>query len=111
MMARPELVITREHSDSRESGNQRGQEDGLQGITVLKGAAGSGGEAALKANAIRALVDLLFVGFQGQISHRYAELKGDLFRGTRVQLTMEDGIELQIESLILTSSLAELQPR
>ena len=103
--------------DSGESGNQRGQEDGLQGISGPKGAAGSGGEAALKANAIRALVDQLFVGFQGAKSPTVMlELKGDLFRGTRVQLTMEDGkLSLKFESpdpnlrRLLSSSRGELE--
>ncbi len=103
--------------DSSESGNQRGQDDGLQGIGGAKGATGTGGEAALKANAIRALVDQLFVGFQGAKSPTVMlELKGDLFRGTRVQLTMEDGkLSLKFESpdpnlrRLLSSSRGELE--
>ena len=118
MMARLRAVITPGNKVTpSESGNQRGQEDGLQGISGPKGAAGSGGEAALKANAIRALVDQLFVGFQGAKSPTVMlELKGDLFRGTRVQLTMEDGkLSLKFESpdpnlrRLLSSSRGELE--
>ena len=102
--------------DSSEQGRQHGNEDQLHGVTGAS-KTGSGGEAALKANAIRALVDQLFVGFQGAKSPTVMiELKGDLFRGTRVELTMKDGkLSLKFESpdpnlrRLLSSSRGELE--
>ena len=102
--------------DSGDQGNQHSREDQLQAISGAS-KAGGGGEAALKANAIRALVDQLFVGFQGAKSPTVMiELKGDLFRGTRVELTMKDGkLSLKFESpdpnlrRLLSSSRGELE--
>ena len=101
---------------SSEHQGQSGDGNQIQGVGGPSGAAGSG-EAALKANAIRALVDQLFVGFQGAKSPTVMiELKGDLFRGTRVELTMKDGkLSLKFESpdpnlrRLLSSSRGELE--
>jgi len=107
------------HQQRGESSEQQGQpshENQIQGINGPS-TTGATGEAALKANAIRALVDQLFVGFQGAKSPTVMiELKGDLFRGTRVELTMKEGkLSLKFESpdpnlrRLLSSSRGELE--
>ena len=107
-----------QQGQSNDGGQQSGS--GPEGIGAVGGstnATTSSREAALKAQAIKALVDQLFVGFQGAKSPTVMiELKGDLLRGTRVQLTMDNGkLELKFESpdpnlrRLLSASRGELE--
>lgn len=103
---------------AQDQGHQNHQGDHqVHGVNGPAAARGSSSEAALKANAIKALVDQLFVGLQGAKSPTIMiELKGDLFRGTRVQLTMDSGkLSLKFESpdpnlrRLISSSKGELE--